>query len=103
MKNVSTLPEFMSLTEEDIERALDQLDAEPEAGESAEIAVHPLLREIERLIEAYSKRFEELCGESGDFPEELLSFEPERPIERAAYDIFSDALHDSLQEADEDE
>jgi len=103
MKQVATLPEFASLTEEEIERALDQLDAAADADSTDELAVHPLLRELERLIAAYSERFEALCKERDEFPEELLTFEPDKPIEQIAYDIFSDALHDSLQEADEDE
>ena len=49
-----------------------------------------------------SERFEELCDEKDGFPEEMLDFEPVHAIERAAYDIFSDALHDSLQEADDE-
>jgi len=99
MDQVSAKPEFASLTEEDIENALDILDEAPEN----ELNVHPILAELERLIQAYSERFEALCDEKDGFPEELIDYEPKLPIERAAYDIFSDALHDSLQAADEDE
>ncbi len=101
MNSVKTLPEFASLTEKDIEQALDKLDelSEEELAEN----VHPILAELERLIGAYSERFEALCNEHGEVPAEILTFEPEKPIEQTAFDIFSDALHDSLQEEDNQE
>ena len=103
MKEITTLPEFAALTEEEIEHALDLLDADPDAADGRELDIHPLLQELERLIGLYSERFEVLCGECDDFPEEILTFEPDKPIERVAYDIFCDALHDSLQAADDGE
>ena len=100
MHTVNTLPEFAALSDEEIDKALDALDAEPK--DSSALDVHPILTEIERLIQAYSDRFEELVDEQGGIPEDLLSFEPDKPIERVAYDIFSDALHDTLQEEDDE-
>ncbi|HIU17174.1 MAG TPA: hypothetical protein IAB01_01840 [Candidatus Avidesulfovibrio excrementigallinarum] len=103
MKSVTALPEFASLTEDDIEQALDQLDGLDDEALANSMDVHPILRELERLIAAYSDRFEELCESSDEFPVDVLSYEPELPIEQAAFDIFSDALHDSLQAEDDEE
>ena len=100
MDQVKTLPEFAGLTEEQIDEALDSMDDAVDDGDAG--SIHPVLNELERLIAAYSERFEQLVGERDGFPEDLLSFEPDKPIERVAYDIFSDALHDTLQEQDDE-
>ena len=96
MKTISTTPEFANLTEDDIQKAFDALEADPDTQ-------NPVVMELERLVEAYSTRFEELCEQHDTIPEEVLDFEPEHVIEQVAYDVFSEALHDSLLEADEDE
>ncbi len=101
MKSIATRPEFAQLTEDDIEEVLNKLEALDENELGA--ANNPVLMEIERLIAAYSARFEELCNENGDVPAELVTFEPEKAIESVAYDIFSDALYESLSQEDEDE
>ncbi len=98
MNSVKTRPEFAALSEDDIEKALDQLDDLDE--NELNTVVNLILGELERLIGAYSERFETLCEQAGEVPPEILTFEPENAIEQAAFDIFSDALHDSLQEED---
>lgn len=100
MRSVTTLPEFAALTDADIEKALDSLDGMDESALALETS--PVLQELERLIGAYSQRFEELCTEEGEVPDGILDFEPESPIQEAAYDLFMDALHDSMQDDDED-
>lgn len=100
MKSITTLPQFATITHDDIEKALDELDGLEE--DALESHTSPVLRELERLIGAYSERFEELCTEEGEVPEGVLDFEPETPIQEAAFEIFMDALHDSMQEEDDD-
>ena len=51
---------------------------------------------------AYSDRFDELCKENGEVPEEALTYKPRTPIEQVAFDIFTDALHDSLMDEDDE-
>lgn len=99
MKSITTLPEFVEITHGDIEAALDELDGMDEAALEAHTS--PVLRELERLIGAYSERFEELCTKEGEVPDGVLDFEPETPIQEAAFEIFMDALHDSMQEEDD--
>lgn len=101
MLSVTTLPEFAALTDDDIEKALDSLDGIDESALDSNAS--PVLKELERLIGAYSQRFEELCTEEGEVPEGILDFEPASPIQEAAYDLFMDALHDSMQDDDEEE
>ena len=62
----------------------------------------PIVLEVERLIAAYSDRFDELCKENGEVPEEALTYKPRTPIEQVAFDIFTDALHDSLMDEDDE-
>lgn len=99
MRSVTTTPEFAALTPDDIETALDELDGMDE--NSLEASTSPVLRELERLIAAYSERFEELCSADGEVPQDVLTFEPESHIQQAAFEIFMDALHDSMQEDDD--
>ena len=61
-----------------------------------------IVLEVERLIAAYSDRFDELCKENGEVPEEALTYKPRTPIEQVAFDIFTDALHDSLMDEDDE-
>ena len=35
-------------------------------------------------------------------PEEALTYKPRTPIEQVAFDIFTDALHDSLMDEDDE-
>lgn len=100
MHTVTTAPEFAALTDDDIEQALNELDGMDEDAIASQTS--PVLRELERLIGAYSDRFEALCSEDGEVPEGILDFEADSPIQQAAYEIFMDALHDSMQEEDDD-
>ena len=43
-----------------------------------------------------------LCKENGEVPEEALTYKPRTPIEQVAFDIFTDALHDSLMDEDDE-
>lgn len=96
MKTITTTPEFANLTEDDIQKAFDALEADPETQ-------NPVVMELERLVEAYSARFEELCEQHDEIPSDALDFEPDTIIEQVAYDVFTEALHDSMIDADEDE
>lgn len=100
MQSITTTPEFAALNDDDIESALNELDGMDENALNANTS--PVLRELERLIGAYSDRFEALCSTDGEVPEGLLTFEAESSIQQAAYDIFMDALHDSMQEEDDE-
>ncbi len=128
MKTVVVKPEFAGLTEEQVIDAIDAYEAqvdeyyankgdEEECGcgcshddegscEDSDDDVipsdDPIVLEVERLIAAYSDRFDELCKENGEVPEEALTYKPRTPIEQVAFDIFTDALHDSLMDEDDE-
>ena len=117
MKTVVVKPEFAGLTEEQVIDAIDAYEAqvdeyyankgdEEECGcgcshddegscEDSDDDVipsdDPIVLEVERLIAAYSDRFDELCKENGEVPEEALTYKPRTPIEQVAFDIFTDA------------
>ena len=55
-----------------------------------------------RLIGEYTNRFDEYCNEYEELPEEVLAYEPDTAIERVAFEIFTDAVHDALQEEDDE-
>ncbi len=87
----------MNLTEDEIVAALDDVDSDIEPE-------NPIVKEVARLINEYTNRFDEIiteAGDEGDLPEEIFEYEPEIIIERVAYEIFMDAVHDSMQEADD--
>ncbi len=96
MKHITPRPEFASLSEEEVEAALDAYETHPEIR-------HPVAEEVQRLIEAYSEYLDRQCRQGKEIGEDILLYEPDTPVEQAAYDIFSEALHDSLLEAAEDE
>lgn len=129
MKTVAAKPEFAGLSEEQVVDAIDAYEAQVEAyyanqGEEEGCACgcahddegscedcdeddeiqsdDPIVQEVERLIEAYSQRFDELCRDNGEVPEEALTYKPRNPIEQVAFDIFTDALHDSLMDEDDE-
>ena len=127
MKTVVVKPEFAGLTEEQVIDAIDAYEAqvdeyyankgdEEECGcgcshdegscEDSDDDVipsdDPIVLEVERLIAAYSDRFDELSKENGEVPEEALTYKPRTPIEQVAFDIFTDALHDSLMDEDDE-
>ena len=122
MKTVVVKPEFAGLTEEQVIDAIDAYEAQVDEyyankGDEEECGCgcshdegscddsdgdvipsdDPIVLEVERLIAAYSDRFDELCKENGEVPEEALT-----PIEQVAFDIFTDALHDSLMDEDDE-
>ena len=110
MKTVVVKPEFAGLTEEQVIDAIDAYEAqvdeyyankgdEEECGcgcshdegscEDSDDDVipsdDPIVLEVERLIAAYSDRFDELCKENGEVPEEALTYKPRTPIEQVAF------------------
>lgn len=129
MKTVVTKPEFAGLTEDQVIDAIDAYEAQVDAyyadkGDDGECSCgcdhdaegncedcdeddvipsdDPIVLEVERLIAAYSDRFDELCKENGEVPEEALTYKPQTVIEQIAFDIFTDALHDSLMDEDDE-
>ena len=82
----------------------DQFATEEDVNPDVE-SDNPIVNEVARLINEYTTRFDELVektGENEDLPEEIFTYEPEIIIERVAYEIFMDAVHDSMQEADDE-
>lgn len=129
MKTVIAKPEFAGLTEDQVIDAIDAYEAQvdeyyaskgDEEGcgcgcghddegscedcDEADVipSDDPIVLEVERLIAAYSDRFDELCKENGEVPEEALTYKPRTAIEQIAFDIFTDALHDSLMDEDDE-
>ena len=116
MNTVKTLPEFASLSELEINAALDAYDDSVEeehsscgGGEENEPAPSsPVVAEVFRLIRAYTDRMNTLIVEakaqnreiSENFLAEIFAFEPEAPIERVAFDFVTDAV---LDEEEDDE
>jgi hypothetical protein len=103
MKKVRTGTEFVALTEEEVLKAIDRYETLSEDGEEESVdssAESLVMAEIARLITAYADRFDEYCDEGEEFPAEVLEYEPDVVIEQIAFDIFVDALHDALQDAD---
>lgn len=97
----------MNLSEDEIVKALDDFENQFETEDDVDSEVEPddpIVKEVARLINEYTNRFDELIAESGegdDLPEEIFEYEPEIIIERVAYEIFMDAVHDSMQDADD--
>ncbi len=128
MKSITVKPEFAGLTEDQVIDAIDAYEAQVdeyyaskggeegcecgcsedegscEDGDDDDVipSDDPIVLEVERLIAAYSDRFDELCKENGEVPEEALTYKPQTPIEQVAFDIFTDALHDSLMDEDDE-
>lgn len=107
MKSIKTSPEFMNLTEEEITKALDEFEDTFDTDEDVDSSVepdNPIVTEVARLINEYTTKFDEILektGDSEDLPAEIFEYEPEIIIERVAYEIFMDAVHDSMQEVDD--
>lgn len=107
MKSIKTTPEFMNLTEEEITKALDEFEDQFDTDEDVDSSVepgNPIVTEVARLINEYTTKFDEILektGENEDLPAEIFEYEPDIMIERVAYEIFMDAVHDSMQEADD--
>ncbi len=110
MHTVTTTPDFAVITEEEVLAALARYNAQCESAnaiadiEEKEEAFFddPIVQEVARLVEAYTRRFEAACREHAQIPEEALLYQPASPVEQAAFQIFTEALHDSLQEADDE-
>lgn len=124
MKTVVPGSEYVHLTEEEVLAALEAYDALfddededddwdedesvdenlDEADETDEDeAEDPIVREVERLIAAYAAYFDGYCREHGEVPEEALLYKPSTAIEQVAFQIFTEALHDSIMDEDDDE
>lgn len=106
MKSIKTTPEFMNLEENEIIEALDAFENLFSDDDDVDPSIepeNPIVSEVARLINEYTNRFDELLAnnEDGELPEEIFEYEPEIIIERVAYEIFMDAVHDSMQDADE--
>lgn len=105
MKNVKPNPEFVSLSEEEIVKALDAYEEQfNDDGEGEEdlTPADPVVAEVARLIGEYTDRFDHYCEEFDELPEEVLNYQPESAIEQIAFEIFTDAVHDALQEEDDE-
>lgn len=109
MHTVTPDAALAALSEEEVRAALDRYDArcehesevDEEASEESSID-DPITREVARLVTAYAERFDRACRDHGHIPEEALLYRPKSAIERAAFHIFTQALHDSLQDADDE-
>ena len=105
MKTVIPAPQFVHLAEEEVlehldawEDALDGLD-EDEVPATPD---DPIVAEVERLINGYTEKLDAYCRLHGEIPEEALLYRPTSGIEKVAFQIFTEALHDSLMEEDDD-
>lgn len=104
MNQVKAGAEFLNLTEEEILAALDRFEEADDASlEQDGEPEDPIVREVGRLISEYTARFDDYCANSDEIPEEVFTYEPEIVIERVAYGIFTDAVHDALQEEDDED
>ena len=105
MKNVKPNPEFVALSEEEILKALDAYEAQFQDGEDDERDLtpgDPVVAEVARLISEYTNRFDDYCDKYEELPAEVLDYEPDTAIERVAFEIFTDAVHDALQDEDDE-
>lgn len=109
MEVVVPKPEFVHLTEEEI---FDRLDAyedtldedSDEAVEAEDVEIEdPVVAEVERLIDGYTDQLDTYCREHAEIPDDALLYSPASAIERVAFQIFTEALHDSLMDEDDEE
>ncbi|WP_294488978.1 hypothetical protein [uncultured Mailhella sp.] len=110
MNTIKTLPEFATLSELEVNAALDAYDDSVEeehsscggGEENTPTTESPIVTEVFRLIHAYTDRMNTLIVEakaqnreiSENFLADMFSFEPEAPIERIAFDFVTDAMLD---------
>ncbi len=99
MKTITTSPEFLNLTEEDVSRALDEFEAD---DDNDDVPSDPVVAEVARLIAAYADRFDQYCEQYAELPPHVLEYEPPSPIEQIAFGIFTDAVFDAFQDADDE-
>lgn len=107
MKKVKPNPEFVALEEDEIVKALDAYEAQfgdddADSDDGDLTPADPVVAEVARLISEYTGRFDEYCERYEELPEEVLNYEPESAIERIAFEIFTDAVHDALQAEDDE-
>ncbi len=103
MKTIHSTPEFLSLTEDQVNKALDDFESQfPDDGEMDPDyeSQDPIVNEVARLIAAYTDRLDEICGTDDDWLTHVMDYQPVFAIESVAYDIFRDALDDQLDEMD---
>ena len=106
MNQVKAGTEFLNMGEEEILAALDRFEeAEAEKDEHLQDGEpeDPVVREVGRLISEYTARFDDYCANSEEIPDTVFTYEPQTAIERSAYGIFTDAVHDALQEEDDED
>ena len=80
-------PEFCSLTEAEIERAL----ADPDPG-------NPIAVEIARLVHGYTANFQALVQRLGRIPTDIMHVKPRWPIEAVAMRLTTQTIRESLAE-----
>ena len=107
MKTVVVKPEFAGLTEEQVIDAIDAYEAQVDeyyANKGDEEECGCGCSHDEGSCEDSDDDVipSELCKENGEVPEEALTYKPRTPIEQVAFDIFTDALHDSLMDEDDE-
>lgn len=102
MKTISTTPEFLNLAEEEINKALDAFEAEDDGSDDATPPSDPTVAEVARLVAAYADRFDYYCENYPELPDDVLDYEPPHPIEQVAFGIFTDAVFDAFQDADDE-
>ena len=94
MKTVVVKPEFAGLTEEQVIDAIDAYEAQ--------VDEYYANKGDEEECGCGCSHDEGSCEDSDDDPEEALTYKPRTPIEQVAFDIFTDALHDSLMDEDDE-
>ena len=103
MNTVRTLPEFAQLSDLEIQAAINAYDAAADnapasSGDDTDILEeNPIAGEFLRLVNAYTERMDELIRKEKDtrgelsenFLADLLAYEPESNMERAAFDFVT--------------
>ena len=107
MKTIKTSPEFADLDEATILAAIDKYEgATEDAPDNGQAELpepeDPIVDEVARLISEFTNKFDSYYATSPDKLDKILDFEPEHAIEKIAYEIFSDALFDTLQDEFDD-
>ncbi len=99
MKSVIPNPTFLHMSQQEVS---DRLDAWEESPTHSTPVDDPVVAEVERLIAGYAARLDSFCRQYGTIPEDALLCHPTSGIEQVAFAIFTEALHDSLMDADEE-
>jgi len=85
MEVIEPKPEFLSLSEEEVVPALNDLDPS-----------NPIACEVARLIGAYTANFVRHTERLGYVPDVLLRLKPRSAIEAVAMKLTSDAIRQTL-------